>query len=146
GRIVNFKNTVVIMTSNVGSDLLREGGTADDVLQLLKSKFRPEFLNRIDEIVVFHALDAAHLRKIVNLQIDLLRKRLADRNITLDVATDVLDALAKEGFDPTFGARPLKRLIQRKIQNPLAMQLLEGKFVDGDRVKVAFSKKTGELE
>jgi len=145
GRIVNFKNTVVIMTSNVGSDLLREGGTAEDVLQLLKSKFRPEFLNRIDETVVFHALDATHLRKIVNLQIDLLRKRLADRNITLKVSDEVLDALAKEGFDPTFGARPLKRLIQRKIQNPLAMMLLDGRFVDGDTVRASLSKK-GEIE
>jgi ATP-dependent Clp protease ATP-binding subunit ClpB len=146
GRIVNFKNTVIIMTSNVGSELLREGGTREDVLQLLKVKFRPEFLNRIDEIVVFHALDAPQLRRIVNLQVDLLRKRLADRRITLEVAHDVLDALAKEGFDPTFGARPLKRLIQRKIQNPLAMLLLEGKFVDGDAVKATLSKKTGEIE
>jgi ATP-dependent Clp protease ATP-binding subunit ClpB len=146
GRVVNFKNTVVIMTSNVGSELLREGGTRDDVLQLLKTRFRPEFLNRIDEIVVFHALDAPHLRRIVNLQVELLRKRLAERRITLEVADDVLDALAKEGFDPTFGARPLKRLIQRKIQNPLAMRLLEGKFVDGDTVKTSLSKKTGEIE
>jgi ATP-dependent Clp protease ATP-binding subunit ClpB len=146
GRIVNFKNTVVIMTSNVGSELLREGGTRDDVLQLLKSRFRPEFLNRIDEIVVFHALDAGQLRRIVNLQVDLLRKRLADRRIALEVSDDVLDALAKEGFDPTFGARPLKRLIQRKLQNPLAMRLLEGKFLDGDTVKATLSKKTGEVE
>jgi ATP-dependent Clp protease ATP-binding subunit ClpB len=146
GRIVNFKNTVVIMTSNVGSDLLREGGGAEDVLQLLKTKFRPEFLNRIDETVVFHSLDAQHLRKIVNLQVDLLRRRLADRNITLEVSDEVLDALAKEGFDPTFGARPLKRLIQRKLQNPLAMLLLEGKFADGDAVKATRSKKSGEIE
>jgi ATP-dependent Clp protease ATP-binding subunit ClpB len=145
GRIVNFKNTVIIMTSNVGSDLLREGGTADDVLQLLKTKFRPEFLNRIDETVVFHALDAGHLRKIVNLQIDLLRKRLADRRVALEVSTDVLDTLAKEGFDPTYGARPLKRLIQRKIQNPLAMMLLDGRFADGDTVRASLSKK-GEIE
>jgi ATP-dependent Clp protease ATP-binding subunit ClpB len=145
GRVVNFKNTVVIMTSNVGSDLLREGGSADDVLQLLKTKFRPEFLNRIDETVVFHSLDAGHLRKIVNLQIDLLRKRLADRRITLNVSSEVLDALAKEGFDPTFGARPLKRLIQRKIQNPLAMMILDGRFADGDVVHASLSKK-GEIE
>ena len=145
GRVVNFKNTVVIMTSNVGSELLREGGSAEDVLQMLKTKFRPEFLNRIDEIVVFHALDAGHLRKIVNLQIDLLRKRLADRQIALDVSTEVLDALAKEGFDPTFGARPLKRLIQRKIQNPLAMMILDGRFADGDVVRASLSKK-GEIE
>jgi ATP-dependent Clp protease ATP-binding subunit ClpB len=146
GRVVNFKNTVIIMTSNVGSELLREGGTRDDVLQLLKTRFRPEFLNRIDEIVVFHGLDTEHLRRIVNFQIDLLRKRLAERRITLVVSDDVLDALAKEGFDPTFGARPLKRLIQRKIQNPLAMRLLDGTFADGDTVKASLSKKTGEIE
>ncbi len=146
GRIVNFKNTVVIMTSNLGTALLQEGGTKDDVLQMLKTKFRPEFLNRIDEIVVFHALDAKHLRRIVGLQLDSLRKRLADRRITLDVTDDALDALAKEGFDPVFGARPLKRLIQRKLQNPLAMQILEGKFADGDTLRAGISKKTGEIE
>ena len=91
-------------------------------------------------------LDAQHLRRIVSLQIDLLRKRLADRRITLVVADDALDALAKEGFDPVFGARPLKRLIQRKLQNPLAMQILEGKFADGDTVRATVSKKTGEIE
>jgi ATP-dependent Clp protease ATP-binding subunit ClpB len=146
GRIVNFKNTVVIMTSNVGSDLLREGGGAEDVLQLLKTKFRPEFLNRIDETVVFHSLDAKQLRRIVNLQVDLLRKRLTDRRITLEVSDEVLDALAREGFDPAFGARPLKRLIQRKLQNPLALELLEGNFVDGDVVKATLAKKTGGIE
>jgi ATP-dependent Clp protease ATP-binding subunit ClpB len=146
GRIVNFKNTVVIMTSNVGSELLREGGSSEDVLMLLKTKFRPEFLNRIDETVVFHALDQKQLRRIVSLQIDILRKRLADRRMTLEVSDEALDALAKEGFDPTFGARPLKRLIQRKLQNPLAMQMLEGKFGDGDSIKATLSKKTGEIE
>ncbi|HEV3027855.1 MAG TPA: AAA family ATPase, partial [Planctomycetota bacterium] len=146
GRIVNFKNTVVIMTSNLGSSLLQEGGTKDDILQMLKTKFRPEFLNRIDETVVFHSLDAKHLRRIVSLQIDILRKRLADRRITLEVSDDALDALAREGFDPVFGARPLKRLIQRKLQNPLAMQILEGKFADGDTVRAAVAKKTGEIE
>jgi ATP-dependent Clp protease ATP-binding subunit ClpB len=146
GRTINFKNTVVIMTSNVGSDLLREGGTKEDILQMLKSKFRPEFLNRIDETVVFHALGPEELRRIVNLQIEILRKRLAERRITLEVTDAVLDALAKEGFDPAYGARPLKRLIQRKVQNPLAIQLLEGKFADGDTVKVALAKKGGELE
>jgi ATP-dependent Clp protease ATP-binding subunit ClpB len=146
GRIVNFKNTVIIMTSNVGSELLREGGTKEDILQLLKAKFRPEFLNRIDEIVVFHALDAGQIRKIVDLQVDLLRKRLADRRMGLEVSSEALDLLAKEGFDPQYGARPLKRLVQRKIQNPLAVMLLEGKFADGDTVQVKVLKKTGELE
>jgi ATP-dependent Clp protease ATP-binding subunit ClpB len=146
GRIVNFKNTVIIMTSNLGTALLHEGGTKDDVLQMLKTKFRPEFLNRIDEIVVFHPLDAKHLRRIVSLQTEQLRRRLADRRIDLQVSDAALDLLAKEGFDPVFGARPLKRLIQRKIQNPLAMMILEGKFADGDTVKVDVSKKTGDLD
>ncbi|HXX94849.1 MAG TPA: AAA family ATPase, partial [Planctomycetota bacterium] len=146
GRVVNFKNTVIIMTSNVGSELLREGGTREDILQLLKAKFRPEFLNRIDETVVFHGLEQAQLRKIVDLQIEILRRRLADRRIALEVPSDVLDLLAKEGFDPQYGARPLKRLVQRKLQNPLAMMLLEGKFGDGDTVAVKISKKTGELD
>ena len=146
GRIVNFKNTVIIMTSNLGSALLHEGGTKDDILQMLKTKFRPEFLNRIDEVVVFHNLDPAHLRRIVSLQIEILRKRLADRRIDFKVSDAALDALAKEGFDPVYGARPLKRLIQRKLQNPLAMMILEGKFGDGDVVKADVSKKTGEIE
>src|SRR5205085_1879526 len=114
--------------------------------QLLKAKFRPEFLNRIDETVVFHALEPAHLRKIVDLQIETLRKRLADRRLSLEVSNDALDLLAKEGFDPQFGARPLKRLIQRKVQNPLAVMLLEGRFADGDTVTVRVAKKTGELD
>jgi ATP-dependent Clp protease ATP-binding subunit ClpB len=146
GRAVNFKNTVVIMTSNVGSDLLREGGTTEDILQLLKAKFRPEFLNRIDETVVFHALGREQLRKIVDLQVDLLRKRLADRRMALEVSTEALDLLAKEGFDPQYGARPLKRLVQRKLQNPLAVMLLDGRFADGDTVIVRVAKKTGDLD
>jgi ATP-dependent Clp protease ATP-binding subunit ClpB len=146
GRIVNFKNTVVIMTSNLGSSLLNEGGTKEDILQMLKTKFRPEFLNRIDETVVFHSLDAKHLRRIVCLQIEILRKRLADRRIELKVSDAALDALAKEGFDPVYGARPLKRLIQSKLQNPLAMKILDGSFGDGDTVKADVSKKTGEIE
>jgi ATP-dependent Clp protease ATP-binding subunit ClpB len=146
GRIVNFKNTVVIMTSNLGTSLLLEGGTKEDVLQMLKTKFRPEFLNRIDETVVFHPLDAAHLRRIVNLQIEILRKRLADRRIELQVSDAALDALAKEGFDPVYGARPLKRLIQSKLQNPLAMKILDGSFGDGDSIKADLAKKTGDIE
>ncbi|HUR38369.1 MAG TPA: type VI secretion system ATPase TssH, partial [Planctomycetota bacterium] len=137
---------VVIMTSNLGTSLLLEGGTKDDVLQMLKTKFRPEFLNRIDETVVFHPLDAKHLRRIVTLQIEILRKRLADRRIELRVSDAALDALAKEGFDPVYGARPLKRLIQRNLQNPLALKILEGAFADGDTVKADVSKKTGEIE
>ncbi len=144
GRVVNFKNTVVILTSNVGSDLLQEGGTREDVLQLLKTKFRPEFLNRLDEITVFHALGREHIRRIVDLQLAQLRKRLADRNIALETTTAAQDALAKEGYDPQYGARPLKRLIQRSVQNPLAVALLEGRFKEGDTVAVDVDRK-GQL-
>ncbi|HEX7901443.1 MAG TPA: ATP-dependent chaperone ClpB [Planctomycetota bacterium] len=141
GRVVSFKNAVVIMTSNVGSDVLQEGGGREDVLLLLKSKFRPEFLNRIDEIVVFHALGREHIRKIADLQLAQLRKRLADRGIALETSDAARDALAKEGYDVHYGARPLKRLIQRDMQNPLAVALLEGRFKEGDTVGVDVDKK-----
>ncbi len=144
GHVVGFKNTVVIMTSNVGSDLLQEGGTADDVRQLLRSRFRPEFLNRIDETVVFQSLTKEHLRRIVELQADVLRRRLAERNLGLEITPEAKDALAREGFDPQYGARPLKRLLQRKVQNPIAVAVLEGKFSDGDTVLVKVDRK-GEL-
>ena len=140
GRVVNFKNTVVIMTSNAATG----EEDRDRVMAALRKTFRPEFLNRIDEIVVFHALGREHIRKIVDLQLAQLRKRLADRNITLEVSTAAMDALAKEGYDPQYGARPLKRLIQREVQNPLAVALLEGRFKDGDAVKVD-AAKSGEL-
>ena len=146
GHVVNFKNAVVIMTSNVGSDRLQEGGSSEDVLQMIKAKFRPEFLNRIDETVVFHPLERSHLRKIVDLQLELLRKRLTDRGIAIEVRDETKDLLAKEGFDPQYGARPLRRLIQRKVQNPLAIRLLEGKFAEGDTVVVAPPKKGDALE
>jgi len=145
GHVVSFKNTVVIMTSNVGSDLLQEGGSAEDVLKLLRTRFRPEFLNRIDDVIVFHALAPEHLRKIVDLQVDVLRKRLADRRITLEVTPEALDALAKEGFDPQYGARPLRRLIQRKVQDPLAVMLLDGRFAEGDAVVARLDRKSGAI-
>ena len=110
----------------------------------LRKTFRPEFLNRIDEITVFHALERGQIRRIVELQLAQLKKRLADRNIRLEVTPAAQDALAKEGFDPQYGARPLKRLIQRNVQNPLAVALLEGRFKDGDSV-VVDATKGGEL-
>ena len=143
GRVIGFKNTVVIMTSNVGSELLQESGSRDDVLQLLRSRFRPEFLNRIDETVVFHALSAEQLRRIVDLQADVLRKRLSERHLGLEITDGAKEALAKEGFDPQYGARPLKRLLQRKVQNPIAIALLEGRFKDGDTVTVKIDRKGG---
>jgi ATP-dependent Clp protease ATP-binding subunit ClpB len=136
GHVVNFKNTLVIMTSNVGSDILQEGGRREDVLALLRTRFRPEFLNRIDEIVVFHALTQDHLRRIVDLQLEQVRRRLAERRISLEVGPEVRDVLAREGYDPQYGARPLRRLVQRRIQNVLASQILEGRFQDGDHILV----------
>jgi len=142
GRTVDFKNTLVIMTSNIGSQYILELGRADDlemrtrVERALREHFRPELLNRIDEIVYFHALDEIDLRQIVNLNAEFLRKMLKDRELDLELSDAARDALAKEGYDPQYGARPLKRTIQRRIQNPLAMQLLQGRFKSGATILV----------
>ncbi len=142
GRTVDFKNTVIVMTSNVGSPLIQAmvGKPAEEVKDAvtdeLKNHFRPEFLNRIDEIVVFHALDAAQIEKIAAIQIQSLQKRLAKMDLRLEVAPAALAELAKVGFDPVFGARPLKRAIQRRIENPLSKLLLEGKFLPGETIPV----------
>jgi len=142
GRTVDFRNTLVIMTSNLGSDAILELGERDRseleriVQGALRGHFRPEFLNRLDEIVIFHSLSRADLRKVVDLQVKHLGAMLADRRITLDLTEAARDALAEEGYDPHFGARPLKRTLQRRVQNPLAMKLLEGAFKPGDTVRV----------
>jgi len=142
GRTVDFRNTLVIMTSNLGSDAILELGGKDRpeleriVQHALRSHFRPEFLNRLDEIVIFDALSREDLRRIVDLQVMHLRAMLADRGIDLLLSDEARDALAEEGWDPHFGARPLKRTLQRRIQNPLAMKLLEGAFKAGDTVRV----------
>ncbi len=149
GRRVDFKNTVLIMTSNIGSQhildyQLRAAVEGDApypimkerVIQALREHFRPEFLNRIDETVVFHALTAEQLKKICDLQIAYLNKRLASRKIVLLVADAAAEWLATTGYDPVYGARPLKRLIQKEIENPLSLKLLQGEFADGDRIIV----------
>ncbi|RCW76208.1 ATP-dependent chaperone ClpB [Pseudorhodoferax soli] len=134
GRTVDFKNTVIVMTSNIGSHLIQAmvGQDAEDIKDAvqgeLKNHFRPEFLNRIDETVVFHALDAQHIEAIAGIQIRALRERLAHLDLTLDVSPAALAELAKVGFDPVYGARPLKRAIQQRIENPLSKMLLEGRF------------------
>jgi ATP-dependent Clp protease ATP-binding subunit ClpB len=134
GRTVDFKNTVIVMTSNIGSHLIQAmvGQHYDDVKEAvwgeLKDHFRPEFLNRIDETVVFHALDAQHIASIAGIQLKALQARLQKMDLRLDVAPAALDELAKVGFDPVFGARPLKRAIQQRIENPLSKLLLEGKY------------------
>jgi ATP-dependent Clp protease ATP-binding subunit ClpB len=141
GRVVNFKNTLVIMTSNIGSDLIQSLGakTAEpQVLEALRRHFRPEFLNRVDEIVVFHALSPEDLEQIVELQLAHLSELLAARNLVLEVSPEARRQLAAEGYDPTYGARPLKRVIQRRIQDPLALAILEGRFREGDRIQVGW--------
>ncbi len=138
GRTVDFRNTVVIMTSNLGSHIFREYEKPDKVrplvLQELRATLRPEFLNRIDEIVIFNSLGHAEIARIVEIQLGHLQKRLADKRITLEVTPAARALLGREGYDPTFGARPLKRTIQRLIQDPLALCLLEGEFSEGDTV------------
>ncbi len=134
GRTVDFKNTVIVMTSNIGSHLIQSmvGQDADDIKEAvqgeLKNHFRPEFLNRIDETVVFHGLDAQHIEAIASIQIRALRDRLAHLDMALEVSPAALAELAKVGFDPVYGARPLKRAIQQRIENPLSKMLLEGRF------------------
>ncbi|HZR84859.1 MAG TPA: ATP-dependent chaperone ClpB [Candidatus Binatia bacterium] len=149
GRTVDFKNAVIIMTSNVGSQLILSYGDAvarsdspryaemrDEVLNALRQQFRPEFLNRVDEIVVFHGLTREHLARIVEIQVDRIRKRLADRHIELEVTPAALDHFATTGYDPVYGARPLKRLLQREIETQLGRRLLAGEVTDRTRVVV----------
>ncbi len=148
GRVVNFKNTVIIMTSNIGSPLyqqmLPKETLEKQVVQELKKAFRPELLNRIDEIIVFNKLTKADITKIVDLQLQEISQKLQARHITLDIDKSARVKLADEGFDPEYGARPLRRLIQRNIQDVLALKLLQGDVKDGDNVAVKVSK-TGEF-
>jgi ATP-dependent Clp protease ATP-binding subunit ClpB len=140
GRTVDFRNTVVIMTSNLGSHHFREIADPEKVralvLEELRQHLRPEFLNRIDEVIVFHPLGLDEIKQVVDIQAAHLRKRLADKRITLELSDGAKTLLAKEGFDPVFGARPLKRTLQRRVQDPLALKLLEGEIQPGDTVRV----------
>lgn len=142
GRVVNFKNTVIIMTSNLGSHVIQEMAGADydtiksAVMASVNSHFKPEFINRIDEIVVFHSLDQAQMARIAEIQLDRLRARLKERELELVVSDDAMTHLVEIGYDPVFGARPLKRVIQQEIENPLAQLLLSGEFVAGDVISV----------
>ena len=138
GRTVDFRNTVVIMTSNLGNRLW-EGErivTRDALNHVLQEHFRPEFLNRIDEIVVFHPLRKEHLAEIVDIQLRRVKKLLADKGYNLEVSDAAREYIAEAGYDPTFGARPLKRAIQRELQDPLALKILSGKFDEGDTIAV----------
>jgi ATP-dependent Clp protease ATP-binding subunit ClpB len=142
GRTVDFKNTVIVMTSNIGSQLIQSmvGEDSEDIKDAvvgeLKNHFRPEFLNRIDETVVFHALGADHIADIARIQLQVLMGRLAKMDLTLAVSDMAVAELAKVGFDPVFGARPLKRAIQQRIENPLSKLLLEGAFAPKDTIAV----------
>ena len=142
GRTVDFKNAVVIMTSNLGSQFIAEHtgdlteGVRRQVAEALRQHFRPEFLNRIDEIIFFHALGMEHMKSIVDIQVRGLLKRLEDRKIHVELSTAAKDAIVAEGYDPMYGARPLKRTIQRRVLDPLAMRVLEGEFREGDQVVV----------
>jgi len=144
GKTVDFKNCVIIMTSNIASQQIQqltEESGADweieaHVKDALKMLFKPEFLNRIDEIIVFHMLDKEHLRTIVDIQLDYLAERLKSRHISLEFTDNARRQIMDEGYDPAFGARPLKRTIQQRLENPLAAELLAGKFIDGDKIKI----------
>jgi ATP-dependent Clp protease ATP-binding subunit ClpB len=140
GRTVDFKNTVLIMTSNVGSQYI--GDLADDeairerVVAALRDQFRPEFLNRLDETIIFHSLTQEHLVQIVDIQLERLRRLLEERKIEIELSDAAKLQLAHDGYDPAYGARPLKRVIQRELQDPLALAILQGRFTDGDKVRV----------
>ena len=142
GRTVDFKNTVIVMTSNLGSHLIQQMAGSDTsliknaVMAEVKAQFRPEFVNRIDEIVVFHALDEKNIRNIAKIQLRYLEQRLAKLEMKLEIDDSGLDELANAGFDPVYGARPLKRAIQQAVENPLAKQILEGKFAAKDVIRV----------
>jgi ATP-dependent Clp protease ATP-binding subunit ClpB len=157
GRTVNFKNTIIIMTSNLGSHLIQDrlesyneenaeevlGQLREQMHDLLRKTIRPEFLNRIDEVVLFKPLLRSEIRKIVDIQLSRVQKMLNEKEITLDVSEDAKDWLAQIGYDVTYGARPLKRVIQKYIINPLSQELLAGNFGDGDTIKVNVSEKVG---
>ena len=141
GRTVDFKNVVIIMTSNVGSTFITELADQQELLRkrvmdALRGQFRPEFLNRVDEIVIFKNLVTAQLMEIVEKETQILAKRLAERKITLDLSDNAKSLIAKEGFDPVYGARPIKRTIQRLVIDPLAQKVLAGEFKEGDTVFV----------
>jgi ATP-dependent Clp protease ATP-binding subunit ClpB len=144
GRTVDFRNTVIIMTSNLGSDIIQQLAGEKQytrmkaaVMERVQEHFRPEFINRIDDIVVFHPLGAEQIRAIVDIQLEGLRARLAERDMTLELEPAARDSLGEAGFDPVYGARPLKRAIQQQIENPLAERILRGEFAPGDRVTVS---------
>jgi len=152
GRMVDFRNTVIIMTSNVGSSAIFELAEKDpkkareQAMAALRELFRPEFLNRIDDIVLFRPLGKDQIEHIIELQMRSLTKRLAERQLTLHLTPAAKGLLFREGFDPAYGARPMKRAIQRLIQDPLALKLLDGEIHPGDAIRVDADTKTDEMK
>jgi ATP-dependent Clp protease ATP-binding subunit ClpB len=154
GRVVDFKNTVIIMTSNIGSEYIHnfsKGTMPEEAMRKsvdaeLHQRFRPEFLNRIDDVIVFHSLDLGQIKQIIGIQIQQLAKRIAERGLTLDISDTAKERIAQEGYDPAFGARPLKRALQRLIVDPLAIRLLEGTFKPGDTVFVNATAESNKVE
>lgn len=147
GRTVDFKNAIIVMTSNLGSELIQDISQKGDyydmknaVMEVVGKHLRPEFINRIDEIVVFHPLDKEQIKLIANIQMNRLRSRLIEREYTISISDEALDYLAATGYDPVYGARPLKRSIQQHIENPLAQEMLSGKFVPGDTIHIGLKK------
>jgi ATP-dependent Clp protease ATP-binding subunit ClpB len=147
GRTVDFRNTIIVMTSNLGSELIQEIAHHGDyfemkeaVLKVVGQHFRPEFINRIDDIVVFHPLDKEQIKLITNIQIQRLAARLAERDLGLSVSDEAMDYLAASGYDPVYGARPLKRAIQQHLENPLAQEILSGGFLPGTTIRVVMEK------
>ena len=146
GRTVDFKNTIIIMTSNLGSQVVKElsqdyAKMEKEIRIILDKHFRPEFLNRVDEVLIFKALSKETILKIVNLQIAELQDRIKERKIRIKVSEEAQKLLAEKGYDPAYGARPLKRTIQKYIQNPLALKILEGQFQEGDVIEIDVDEK-----
>jgi len=144
GRTADFKNTVIILTSNLGSQFiaqLKPGAKVEDarsdVMDVVRASFKPEFLNRLDEIILFNRLEEKHMSKIVSIQLLRLEELLKEKNITLQMDDKAKSLLAKQGYDPIYGARPLKRVIQQNIQNALAEKILSGELNDGDNIKIS---------
>ncbi len=150
GHLVDFKNTLIIMTSNIGSELYNENLSQEkikeNVLSQIKLHFKPEFLNRIDSIIFFNKLTEKEVKQIVKIQLTNLKERLSERKIFIDFEDEVIDKLAKDGYDPVYGARPLRRVIEQEIQNALAIKLLKGDFKEGDNILVKYNQKAGEFE
>jgi ATP-dependent Clp protease ATP-binding subunit ClpB len=141
GRTVDFRNTVIIMTSNIGSHFIMdpsidEATMRNRVMDALRGHFRPEFLNRVDEIVIFHRLEPEHLRQIAEIQLEKVSRLLGQRHVTITLTEAAADRLIQEGYDPVYGARPLKRILQRRIVDPLALQLIQGQIREGDHVVI----------